>query len=380
MKKRQKIILASGVVILIASILLSRWLGSQADKKQSPKTTSSEKQARPVATQVVDVRDVQAYIDITGRLQAEDKIDIYAEVTGVLLPTPIDFKVGNQFPRGALMLRIDNSEARQSLRSAKSNFINTLASVIPDLEIDYPQASEQWNQYLMALNEDEALPSLPSPESQKIKLFLTARQVYTQYYDILQAEERLRKYRLYAPFQGTLTQASINQGTLVRSGQKLGEFIRSGVYELETAISSSELPYVKVGDTVTLSALGQKSNYEGQIIRINDQVESRTQTVRLFVRIANSDLKAGMYMQGRIKGRLFKQASELRRDMLVNASQVFVLEDSTAVLRPVQSLKTSDTTAIVRGLSEGTTVITENNLSSFEGTRVVREASQNELN
>jgi multidrug efflux pump subunit AcrA (membrane-fusion protein) len=379
MKKRQKIILAIGFAILIASIFLSQLLANQSGKGQPDDQGKGVAKARPVATRQVEVRDVQAFIDITGRLQAEDKIDIYAEVTGVLLPTRTDFKVGNQFSRGALLLRIDDSEARQSLRSAKSNFINTLASVIPDLEIDYPQASEQWNRYLLELNEDEALPPLPKTSSQRIKLFLTARQVYTQYYDILQAEERLDKYRLYAPFDGTLTEASINKGTLVRSGQKLGAFIRSGVYELETAVSTGELPYVNIGDTVMLTTLGMQQEYEGEIVRINDQVETNTQTVRLFVRVADPDLKAGMYMEGRIKGRLFEQASELRRDVLVNNSQVFVMEDSTAVLRQVQPLKTSDTTAIVRGLSEGTTVIMENNLSSFEGTRVVSEESQNEM-
>lgn len=379
MKKRQKIILASGFAILIASFFLSQLLANQSGNGQTDSEKSSTPRARPVATREVEVMDVQAFIDITGRLQAEDRIDIYAEVTGVLLPTPIDFKVGNTFPRGSLLLRLDDSEARQSLRSAKSNFINTLASVIPDLEIDYPQASDRWNQYLMELNENEPLPTLPEPGSQRIKLFLTAREVYTQYYDILQAEERLGKYRLYAPFTGTLTEASINKGTLVRSGQKLGEFIRSGVYELETAVSTGELPYVNVGDSVMLTALGTDESFEGKIVRINDQVETNTQTVRLFVRVADPDLKAGMYMQGRIRGRLFEQASELRRDVLVNNSQVFVLEDSTAVLRQVQALKTSDTTAIVRGLPQGTTVIMENNLASFEGTRVVSEESQNEM-
>jgi multidrug efflux pump subunit AcrA (membrane-fusion protein) len=380
MKKRQKIILAIGVAILIGAVLLSQLLAGQANQQSSSggqQETSTR--ARTVATKEVAVGDVQAYIDITGRLQAEDRIDIFAEVSGVLQPTRIDFKVGNTFPRGALLLRIDDSEARQSLRAAKSSFVNTLASVIPDLEIDFPEASEKWNQYLLNFDVNDPIPELPEPESKRIKLFLTAREVYTQYYNILQSEERLDKYRIYAPFTGTLTEASINQGTLVRGGQKLGEFIRSGVYELETAVSTDEIPYVAVGDSVMLSAINMGKNYVGEIVRINDQIETNTQTVKLFVRLADPSLKAGMYMEGRIKGRLFDNATELRRDILVNDENVFVLRDSTAVLQAVTTLKTSDTTAIVRGLDEGATVITENNLASFEGTKVVQEA-QNQSN
>ncbi len=380
MKKRQKIILAIGVAILIGAVLLSQLLAGQANQQSSSEgQQETSTRARAVATKEVAVGDVQAYIDITGRLQAEDRIDIFAEVSGVLQPTRIDFKVGNTFPRGALLLRIDDSEARQSLRAAKSSFVNTLASVIPDLEIDFPEASEKWNQYLLNFDVNDPIPELPEPESKRIKLFLTAREVYTQYYNILQSEERLDKYRIYAPFTGTLTEASINQGTLVRGGQKLGEFIRSGVYELETAVSTDEIPYVAVGDSVMLSAINMGKNYVGEIVRINDQIETNTQTVKLFVRLADPSLKAGMYMEGRIKGRLFDNATELRRDILVNDENVFVLRDSTAVLQAVTTLKTSDTTAIVRGLDEGATVITENNLASFEGTKVVQEA-QNQMN
>ena len=382
MKKRQKIILAIGVVILAGSIFLSQFLAGQAGKSSNSEKGSSQsnQSARRVATQEVQVSEVQAFIDITGRLQAEDKIDIYAEVTGVLKPTRVDFKVGNKFKRGALLLRIDDSEARQSLRSAKSNYVNTLASVIPDLEIDFPEASDKWNQYLLDFDVNEPLPPLPEPSSKRIKLFLTARQVYTQYYEILQSEERLNKYRIYAPFTGTLTQASINKGTLVRSGQKLGEFIRSGVYELETAVSTDEIPYIAVGDSVMLSSIRIGKDYPGQVVRINEQVESNTQTVKVFVRVADPDLKAGMYLEGRIKGQLFENATELRRDVLVNNSKVFLLEDSTAVLTQVTPLKTSDTTAIVRGLKEGVTLISEDNLASFEGTKVVSEKENNQLN
>ncbi len=382
MKKRQKIILASGVVILAASIFFSQFLAGQGDQNKSkqPTKTQANQKARLVSTRQIDVKDVQSYIGVTGRLQAEDKIDVYAEVTGVLLPTRIDFKVGNRFPKGSLMLRLDDNEARQSLRSAKSNFANTLASVVPDLEIDFPEASDSWNEYLLNFDVNELLSDLPKPSSDRIKLFLTARNVYSQYYEIRQSEERLGKYRIYAPFTGTLTEASINRGTLVRSGQKLGEFIRSGAFELETAVSTEELPYINVGDSVMLSSNKMGKSYLGKIVRINDQIESSTQTVKLFVRVAGPDLKAGLFMEGRIKGRLFENASEIRRDILINDSKVFVLVDSTAVLRALTPLKISDTTAIVRGLQQGATVISESNLSSFEGTKIVSEEAKNQLN
>ncbi|MFP4094247.1 MAG: efflux RND transporter periplasmic adaptor subunit [Cyclobacteriaceae bacterium] len=382
MKKRQKIILAAGITIFAASIFISQLLARQSGKEASDNQAEGERtqRAKAVSTQEVKVGEVQSFIEFTGRLQAEDKIEIYAEVTGVLLPTPIDFKVGNSFPKGALLLRLDDSEASQNLRSARSRFVNTLASVVPDLEIDFPEASEVWSDYLLGLDVTEPLSDLPEPSSEQIRLFLSARDIYSQYYEIMQLEEQLNKYRLYAPFRGTLTQAGINKGTLVRSGQKVGEFIRSDVFELETAVSVSELSYFAIGDSVLMRSVNGQKVYEGQIARINEEVETNTQTIKVFVRVADPELKAGMYMEGKVKGRNFEEATELNRDILIEEEQVFVIQDSTAVLKDITMLKTSDTTAIVKGLEEGMKVITENNLASFEGSKVVpQDSNQQQL-
>lgn len=373
MKKRQILILV-GIGILVGSIVLGQVLAGRSSEEGAA-SQQQIAQAKAVSTRTVDIQDVQAYIDITGRLQAEDKIEIFAEVSGVLEPTRTDFKVGNKFSKGELLLNINSSEVRQNLKAQRSEFVNTLASVIPDLEIDFPEASQEWSKYLLKFDVEEQLPPLPKPDTDQIKLFLTARGIYAQYYNIRQLEERLDKYRLYAPFTGTLTEVNINQGTLVRPQQQLATFIRDGVYELETAVGVEELPFVAVGDTVSLSTIKGMRSYTGEIVRINEQVEQNTLTVKVFVRVADPELKAGMYLEGKIKGQKFQDAFELPRDILVSEGQIFILQDSTAQLRAITTLKTSDSTAIVSGLEDGMTVISENNLASFEGTKVVPESS-----
>ena len=43
-------------------------------------------------------------------------------------------------------------------------------------------------------------------------------------------EATLDKYTIKAPFNVVVTQSNINPGTLVRNGQKLGEFINTYLY------------------------------------------------------------------------------------------------------------------------------------------------------
>jgi multidrug efflux pump subunit AcrA (membrane-fusion protein) len=140
MKKRQ-IIIVAGIALVVAAVFVSQWLAGRSQSR-SPQSQSSQASATVVSTREVDVQDIQSYVDVTGRLEAEDKIDIYEEVGGVLLPTNPKFKVGNRFERGYLLVNIDDSDARQNLRAQKSSFVTTLASVVPNLKIDFPEAYE----------------------------------------------------------------------------------------------------------------------------------------------------------------------------------------------------------------------------------------------
>jgi len=368
MKKRQ-IIIVAGIALVVAAVFVSQWLAGRS-QSSSPQPQSPQASATVVNTREVDVQDIQSYVDITGRLEAEDKIDIYAEVGGVLLPTNPKFKVGNRFERGYLLVNIDDSDARQNLRAQKSSFVTTLASVVPDLKIDFPEAYETWKSYLLSADVEQPIQPLPDPSSEQLRLFLGARNVYTQYYTIRQLEEQLDKYRIYAPFTGTLTEANINQGTLVRQGQKLGEFIKSDVYEMEASVRPEELAYIRVGDDVELSPGRSEQSWQGVISRINERVEPSSQTVKVFVRLTGSNLKSGMYLEGRVKGQVYEDAFEIPRDVLVNENKVFIVQDSVAALMPVEPLKTSDQTAIVRGLEDGMTLIVEDNTEAFLGTKV----------
>ena len=51
-----------------------------------------------------------------------------------------------------------------------------------------------------------------------------------------------------APFSGILTEALVTEGTLIRNGQKLGEFIDPSDYEMEVNISKSYANLLKVGE------------------------------------------------------------------------------------------------------------------------------------
>ena len=371
MNRRKIIIVIIGVIILAGAIFLASQLSAPAPQTATAGQLSpSEKAAVVVDTRKIQNDQVKTYVNITGRLQPEDKIDIYSEVSGVLQGTGKPFKVGVFYRKGQVLLRINDDEARQNLLAQKNNFINALAQVVPDLKIDYPDIYELWRNYLLEVEADEPLPPLPPVETEQQKLFLTGRNVYTQYHNIQQLENRLDKYVIRAPFSGVITEVNINEGTLVRNMQKLGEFMSTVYFELEAAVSISEIPYVNVGDTVDLKTTIGNRNYNGAITRINEKVDRQTQTIKVFIRVRGDELKAGMYMSGRILAEIYDEAIEIPRESLIEPDRVFIVEDSTAKLQQVDVLKLSEEKAVVKGIPDGAMVITEERNASFEGTKV----------
>lgn len=369
--KRRQIYIVAGAVILALAIFLSSRLG---EDKQEEAPLRDDK----VYVEVLRVNPdtVQSYVTLTGRVIPKDRIEIFAEVGGIFIDRGTPFKVGYDYRQGEVLVHIDSEEAQQRLISSKSAFMNVLAQVVPDLKIDFPEIYEPWRNYLINFNVNSPLKPLPKANTDRQQLFLTGRNVYSQYYTLKEQETQLRNYIIRAPFNGTLTEALITEGTLVRVGQKLGEFIKTDVYELEAAVSPGELEYVSKGDQVQLQVPNSSTSYAGKVSRINASIDNETQTVLVYIQVSHPDLKAGMYLTGRVKAQQFEKAVRLPRDVLVNGKSIYVIEDSTATLKPARVLKFSSDEVILGDLPEGALMIQSSENAAFEGTKVTYQLKQ----
>ena len=193
MKKRQIIILASTLLILVAgyggcSIL--------AGMKKAPERKVPQKTFRLVKVMEVKNDTLVKIIAVQGKLIAEEKVEIFPEVTGRLLSTNKPFKLGQKFSKGEVLLAIDGNESMLNLKSQRSSFISSLSQVLPDIKIDYPNSFDAWKVFSDDLNPDELLPDLPELSDSKLKSFLSGRNVFQQYYAIRSLENRQSKFTI----------------------------------------------------------------------------------------------------------------------------------------------------------------------------------------
>ena len=319
--------------------------------------------------------DVPVSLEIQGQLAAFEKIDLFAEVSGPLLSSARAFKEGSYFPKGAVLIGIDDEEARLTLLSQKSSLLNALTQLMPDLKVDHPASFPQWRAYLDKFELEKPLPLFPTAMSQEEKHFIASRNLFSQYYNIKSAEERLNKYTISAPFSGVITQAAINPGAVVRSGQKLGELMNTANYELEATVALRDLKYIKVGSRVKLYSEDIAGQWQGQVKRVSDQVNPGTQTVKVFISVSGEQLREGMYLRGEVEGSRIEQAARLPRNLLIGPDQVYVWRDSSLQLQTVQVAKLTSAHAVVRGLPDGTPILAQMLPGLFDGMKAAAKSS-----
>lgn len=364
MKARQLILALIGLAIVYGA-----YMGSKAMVRSKKPQARKEAPAsvKTVSTFKVANGDVQSTIPITGKLVAENRTELYAEVAGMLKTQSKVFKEGNSFKKGEVLLRIDDSEYRMSILSQKSALLNTFTQLLPDLKIDFPNSFEKWNNYLKDFSIEGALPALPEVTDEKEKFYLASRNIFGQYYNIKSMEERLSKYVIKAPFDGVVVTSQIDPGTNVRVGQSLGEFIDPTTYELEAAVGLKDIELISTGDVVILNSPDVAGEWTGKIKRVSNKIDDATQTVRVFVSVTGKGLKEGMYLTGSIESELVPEAMEIDRKLLVTSSEVYIVDDGALRLKTVEVIKFGTGTAIVKGLPEGADLLDGTIVGAYSG-------------
>lgn len=367
MTARKIIIVLVSVAVLAGGFLLKNKL---ADSKKPP-MKKPEKLVTVVYVDTVRNGVVPIELNLTGKLTAKNRVELYAEVQGVMTTGSGGFKTGERYGKGSRMVSIDSDVYRASLMAQKSALQNLVTATLADIRLDFPDSFGKWSAFLSALNANAPLPALPEPASDKEKLFMTGRNVYTNYYNVRNMELTLAKYVLSAPFDGILTEALVTPGTLIRPGQKLGTFIQPTVYEMETPVNTAMVEQLSVGQTVTLkSTTTSDRTWNGKVTRINGLVNSGTQTITVFIEVSGEGLDEGMFLEASVAAKPADRAFEIERSVIFNENQVYVVQDSILVQKTIEPLHFNDRTVIVRGLEDKQLVLSKMAPGSFPGMKV----------
>ncbi|MFO8002285.1 MAG: HlyD family efflux transporter periplasmic adaptor subunit [Marinilabilia sp.] len=328
--------------------------------KEEPEKTTKPQPDIFVEADTVEYKELQSVITSSGRLHAFNEVAVSAEVSGRLQEGEVPFRSGQTFKEGQVIARVLNPEFPQSVKARKSRFLQTIASLLPDLALDYPESYDRWYAFFEKIDIEESMPRLPETETLQERIFLASRNIISEYYTILGDEARLEKHKIVAPFDGAFNEVRQDPGVVINPGTELASIVRTDLYELEVPVPRDEVSLIAEDDSVIVMAEDSLREWKGEISRIGAVVNPSSQAVSVFIAIpGEKGLFDGMYLTAEMYGSMLEDVMEMPRNALFSNNHVYVLEDSSLHEKSIDIVKRNPETIYFRGLEEGEKLVVE---------------------
>ena len=357
-----------GLLLLIAGIFVSNLI-IDLNKTEPTYNNSS---LTSVYVEVVKNGSNKIEIERNGKLKSSNRISIVSEVQGTKKKNRNkSFKEGVSFKKDETLIEINSAEFNSTVKQSRSELKNLIASVLPDIKIDYTENFNEWKSYFDNLSVENPISKLPNSSSEKENLFLVGRGIESAYYKAKNLEERLSKYKIKAPFDGILVKGNISEGAYIVPNQMLGEFIDPNNFEVGVSIPVNHIEKIKLNQSVSIISDDNKNTITGKIKRINRKVDEMTQTIKIFIEFNNKNLFEGKFVEVKIPLGIIPNSQIISRSLLINDNYVFIANEDNKISKiNVTPLFYNKENVIVSGLNDGARLITSNVSDIYEGMKI----------
>lgn len=418
--------------LILTALSISACSGERAAGRRG---NSNENEPPPIAitTTKVQARNVPAYIQATGSLTADETSDVAPKVAGKVANVSVN--VGDFVSQGAVILKVDDSDARRQLAAAEARVKQEIAGVrqaeaklgleaggrfnasrIPEVraagaafeeaeaELRLAQANEQRYRDLVKTGDvamatydqyrttrDMAVTKVNSARENLEAAVNTARQnnqaiasaqasVEAARTEVGTAQQALTDTVVRAPFSGFISSRPVAVGEYVSTASVLATILRSNPIKIQIQVAEADVPSVTIGRGVSVQVDAYKDrNFAGTVTAINPAVDPTSRSAIVEAKIENGDnaLRSGMFGTARITKEgggigLFIPKTAIYNDPTTQSYRAFVIVDGVAKLKVLQlGPEEGDSYQVLTGLEADETVATSNVAELFEGAKVV---------
>jgi len=362
MKKGKLLKIASALAIVFFGVVAMRFLENtqKSSQKRPPKND-----VRTVEVKVVEFKDTTLQIKGNGLIESQKTLEVTAETTGKVVFAKNNLKNGTFVKKGEVILNIDPREVRNNLFSLRSDFLNSVASILPEMKIEDADIYNKWLAYFKSINIDESIPALPEISNSQEKIKLSTKQVFKKYYSVRNQEILLSKHTIIAPFNGFIQSQGIIENSYVSRGQKLLTF--NDVQNLEIAVpllveEFNNLDFTHNSKVKIISA-DKKSDLVGYVKRRDPKLDRNSQSLNVYVSFVNQKLdpafSPGNYVDVLINGKKVYDVALIPRYVINNNGFVYTMENGLlGKVKVNQVAKQAENVVIEKTIPADTKIVT----------------------
>lgn len=361
----------------------------------------------------------------SGTVQARDEVTVSVEVAGRLTYVNPSFREGGVVARGAVLLRIDQSDYRNDVRIAQADVAAQDVAVLqaeeevaiaeaelaqftsreearratPGTVSILPPRQMETGPVEIAIEETEeaaesAPPSLASREPQ-LRSAQAARERAAA--GLADARLLLGRTRVTSPFRGLVRSEDATVGSLVQPGQALGSIVSTEAYEVRVSLTPEEAALIpglldasraRIPATVTSEYGGKEYRWPAFVDRANAILDPATRNIEVFVRVPSPlssgrpkeedntgpapPLLLGAFVEVEITGASLESYATIPALAVRPGNEIWVVRDGKLDILPVRVIQRTDEIAYVAtpSLEDGGQVIVSNLNAPIKGMAV----------
>ena len=318
-----------------------------------------------VKVDAVRARDVTYRIQAVGSLEAEEVVQVTAEVEGKV--TDVRFQEGMRVDPHTILFRIDPDRYRLEAQRAEAAYQKAL--------IDARRADQdQQRREQLAKEQLVAVEELNRSRGEADRLVAEADSAKAAR-DI--ALQNVRRSEVRAPRGGVINTKSVETGQFVKTGDILARLVDTSRLRLRFKVSEGESLRARPGQAVAfkVAALGN-TPFTGQIYHVGEVADPTTRQVEVLAWVKNPGvLKPGFFAEVDLASETKANAVVVPEPAVVASERGFVayvIDGTKARVRPLKlGIRTGDGgVEILSGVTPGERVVVEGSDRLSEGMEV----------
>lgn len=372
------------VVVVLAALFIAimmNVLKPDADKAAEPEA------AIAVKTELVAGAPLAMRAESQGIVQPRTRTTLVSEVSGTVLEVADAFVVGGTFKAGDMLLKLDSTDYEVTLQRAQAALISAKAM----LELEKARSVQAEKEWAMSGRPKSEAPQLAlrRPYLLEAEANLLRAQA-----EVRQAQIKLDKTVIKAPYGGMLSKKSADVGQFVTIGSPIGETFAIDFVEVRLPLTESDLrimeglssPAQLSDKSVLLSGTvdGVNRSWTATVERSEGVVDELNRSQYIVARVADpyglaSDdgdlavpLRVGTFVKASIEGRVLDNIIKIPRSSLLEGSRVgLVADDNLLKIVPVTVSSGDDRYYYISaGLKDGDQVVTSALGTPIEGLKL----------
>lgn len=349
MTRTLKIVLWSAIALVIVGLLA--WPKIRPDssgQERVPSGGGGTSQGFTATAYIVQPMHMTDRVRATGTLQADESVDLSAEVAGRV--TGIFFREGSSVSRGQLLVQLNDAELQAQRERLR-------------YRIELAETREERQRRLLEIggvSRDEYDGALGELNVLRAELNLV--------------DAQLARMEIRAPFSGIIGLRHISEGAYVAPQTQIATLQALSPMKLEFSVPERYAPHVQIGHTIEFTIAGSESTFEGVVYAFEPNVSIDTRTLLIRARVSNprGELLPGSFADLEMTIHEIPDALPIPTTAIVQdleGARVWLVENGRASSRIVETgLRTDNTVQITQdGIAQGDTVLVTGLQAAREG-------------